>query len=339
MSDTDSPLLPYHRKLLQDAGISEEVIEARGNRSLETRADVRRLGFTDLQALVPCLLIPLFGPGGKIVTYLTRPDVPRIWRGQPLPFEMPATGQTIADVPPTVRDLVPDAAEPLIITANVVEADAAASHGMCAISLHGTWLLPQSQEHRPSLPDLTGIALEGRTVVLALDRDARVLDPLAAHLRDHGAKVRVWQPETRAATPNIGAALAAGQSMDDLLAQAVPHQPAPPPVKDAAVEMQGPYRVIDGYIAWIRPFGDNESIVRLCNFTAEIREEIIADNGQTPGCPPGVSNPCSGSRQIGAPARSLPPVRATAIDCARRFSACHPRSSAGASTRIPAGDA
>jgi len=42
---TDLPLLPHHKALLDASGVSPEVAEARGYRSITTRAELARLGF------------------------------------------------------------------------------------------------------------------------------------------------------------------------------------------------------------------------------------------------------------------------------------------------------
>ena len=71
-------LLPQHGSLLQDSAISQEVVEARGYRSVTTKAELRRLGFKDRQCLVPALRVPIYGVTGEIVNYQIRPDIPRI---------------------------------------------------------------------------------------------------------------------------------------------------------------------------------------------------------------------------------------------------------------------
>ena len=75
-------LLPQHQALLRASSIAPEVALARGYRSVRTRAELRRLGFSDTQCRVPALLIPVWGVGGDILMYQIRPDAPRVVNGK-----------------------------------------------------------------------------------------------------------------------------------------------------------------------------------------------------------------------------------------------------------------
>ena len=62
-------LLPQHAALIRGSAISDEVAAARGYRSVEQKARLTELGFSQAQARVPALLIPIIGVQGDIVLY------------------------------------------------------------------------------------------------------------------------------------------------------------------------------------------------------------------------------------------------------------------------------
>ncbi|MCH7626278.1 MAG: hypothetical protein IIC83_10170 [Chloroflexi bacterium] len=67
-------MLPQHAALLAASAISPEVAAARGYRSVETKADLERKGFSRAQRNVPGLLIPIYDSTGEFATYQYRPD-------------------------------------------------------------------------------------------------------------------------------------------------------------------------------------------------------------------------------------------------------------------------
>ena len=89
--------------LQRESGISEEVIENRRYRTVSTRSDLRTLGFSDSQAPVPVLLMPIWDVDGEIANYQARPDTPRIVRGKAVKYEMPAGSRMVLDVHPKSR--------------------------------------------------------------------------------------------------------------------------------------------------------------------------------------------------------------------------------------------
>src|SRR2546427_7205591 len=102
-SDEKSDLLPQHTELISKSGISLEVAAARGYRSVQTKAELRRLGFGENQVRVPTLLIPIWNVVGEIALYQIRPDEPRIMKGKPVKYETPAGARMTLDVPPPAR--------------------------------------------------------------------------------------------------------------------------------------------------------------------------------------------------------------------------------------------
>src|SRR5688500_223591 len=96
-------LAPHHAALIDASAITPEVAAARGYRTVTSRAELRRRGFSDAQARTPALLIPVFGVSGEVKLYQARPDEPRIKNGKPLKYETPAGSQMALDVPPAAR--------------------------------------------------------------------------------------------------------------------------------------------------------------------------------------------------------------------------------------------
>jgi hypothetical protein len=140
-SETPS-LLPQHQALIDSSAIDPEVAAARGYRSVTTKAELQRLGFSASQTRVPALLIPIHDVHGQIATYQARPDEPRIREGKPLKYETRRGSRMVLDVPPGCRDRLADPSIPLFITEGARKADAAASHDLCCIAVLGVRFRP-----------------------------------------------------------------------------------------------------------------------------------------------------------------------------------------------------
>jgi hypothetical protein len=226
-------LLPQHEALIRASGISPEVVEARGYRSVTSRAELRRLGFGPSQCLVPALLIPVWNVTGNVALHQIRPDQPRIRRGRPLKYETPTGARMALDVPPPAHQWLGDPRRPLFITEGVRKADSAVSAGLCCVALLGVWNFRGTNEHggKVALADWESVALNGRQVYVVFDSDVTLKPEV------HGALVRLKALlERRVAAvlviylpPGEGGAktglddfLASGQSVDNLLALASP---------------------------------------------------------------------------------------------------------------------
>src|ERR1041385_8867409 len=83
-------LAAHHVRMLEQSAISPDVIQARGYRTIEYQAELKRLGFSASQLLVPTLLVPIWGVNGEIALYHHRPDSARIRNGKPAKYEFPA---------------------------------------------------------------------------------------------------------------------------------------------------------------------------------------------------------------------------------------------------------
>jgi hypothetical protein len=280
-------LLPQHQALIDGSAISPEVAATRGYRSVMTKADMQRLGFSASQARVPSLLIPIHDVHGQIATYQARPDAPRIRDGKPLKYETPRGSRMVLDVPPGCRARLGDPLVPLFITEGARKADAAASHDLCCIAVLGvwTWRGTNHEGGKVVLPDFEAIALNGRDIFLVFDSDViakpevrRALDRLAAMLTTRGATVKIVQLPAGPGGVKVGLDdfLAAGNTVTELMAHVVDRVASR---EDAEQHPDGPYRVTDGAIAFRRGEGDRETWITLTNFSAEIQEEIVADDG------------------------------------------------------------
>ncbi len=179
-------LLPQHSSLLQNSAISQEVVSARGYRSVTAKAELRRLGFTDRQCRVPALLIPIHGVTGEIVNYQIRPDEPRVdsKKGKPIKYETVTGSKMALDVPPLVREQLGNPRIPLFITEGSRKADSAVSHGLCCISVLGVWNWRGTNKWggKTVLPDWEDIALNGREVNIVFDSDVMTKLPVHAAL-------------------------------------------------------------------------------------------------------------------------------------------------------------
>ena len=201
-----APLLPQHAALVAGSAISGEVVSARGYRSVESRAELRRLGFGERQCQVPALLIPIWGVDGQVGNYQIRPDVPRVdkrskdGKTRVIKYETVQGSTMMLDVPPPARVHISDPHRPLFITEGARKADSAVSAGLCCIALLGVWNWRGTNEAggKVALPDWESVALNGRAVYLAFDSDvvtnptvSGALRRLRSFLASHDARVRV----------------------------------------------------------------------------------------------------------------------------------------------------
>ena len=75
----DRHLSERHLKMLRaESGISDEVIAARGYRTVTEEKELIPLGFSTVQRRTPGLLIPGYGPDGGNSFYSFRPDSARV---------------------------------------------------------------------------------------------------------------------------------------------------------------------------------------------------------------------------------------------------------------------
>jgi hypothetical protein len=163
-----------HKKMLTEgSGISEEVIAARGYRTVNKKVELENLGFGRSQRNVPGLLIPCYSPTGEIVLYQYRPDTPRIRDGKPVKYETPSGSRMTLDVHPFAWEKLGDPSVPVWITEGLKKADALVSRGLCAIALLGVWNWRGTNDRggKVFLPDWNYVALNNRQIYIVFDSD------------------------------------------------------------------------------------------------------------------------------------------------------------------------
>lgn len=225
-------LLPHHAALLIASAISDAVARTRGYRSATTKAELHELGFSDRQARVPALVIPVWGVAGEVSLYQARPDEPPIDpRGRAVKYETVAGGRMVLDVHPMVRDQLVDPAIPLWVTEGVRKGDAAISASLCCVALLGVWNWRGTNTFggKVALPDWESIALNDRIVYIAFDSDVmtkpgvhEALARLKAFLESRHARVQlVYLPaHPEAGKVGLDDYLAAGHTVEELVALA-----------------------------------------------------------------------------------------------------------------------
>lgn len=232
MRRNEHVLLPQHKKLLDESGISPEVAEARGYRSVSDAAELQEIGFAGNQCRVPALLIPVWGVIGKARSHQIRPDKPRKdGKGKDVKYETPTRSQMALDVHPSILDKMGNPKVPIYITEGIRKADAAVSRGLCCIALLGVWNWRGTNEHggKTALPDWEAIALNGRPVYICFDSDV-MLKPevqqamlrLKDFLEMKGAEVRLIYLPSGEGEAKVGLDdyLAAGHSVKEMLSLA-----------------------------------------------------------------------------------------------------------------------
>lgn len=272
-------LLPQHAALLKASAILPAVAKARGYWSATKPEELARLGFNAAQrVLVPALVIPIHTVNGELAFHQIRPDAPRTLDRESKRYEQPAGTRVVIDVPPGSRAALRDPKVPLWITEGARKSDAAASAGLCCISLSGVW----SWKNKAVLPDWDSIALKGgRVVFIAYDSDATTKNQvrlaetrLAAMLESRGAIVTRVRLPAGPDSEKVG--------LDDYLAKhgreallALAEE-----CKHRPLELGlGGYGVVDGVLTHFKVTREGVIPQRLANFAARIAAEEVRDDG------------------------------------------------------------
>lgn len=202
MTGQPKTLSPEHQTMLADSGIAPEVAARRGYWTATTKQEIGILGFSLAQRLPPALMLPLFGPDGRLAGYQERPDVPRQDKnGKHIKYETARGAALVPDVSPAVlRDHVADPSLPLLVTEGVKKGDALASIDLAAVALVGVtgWRGRNAFGGKTALAAWQQIALNGRVAYLCFDSDVAAnpavdgqLRKLKAYLEYLGARVRI----------------------------------------------------------------------------------------------------------------------------------------------------
>ena len=263
-------LSPEHLDMLRvESGISDEVILARGYRTIRQASELMDLGFARTQGRVPGLLLPLHTTDGKVGSYVYRPDRPRSRQSRSgttrvVKYEVPRGSRTRVDCPPACRRKLEDPAVPLWITEGQKKADALASRGLCAVALLGVWNWKGKNDLGGTtlLADWDYVALDGREVRIVFDSDVMVkaavrsaLDRLVEHMQRKGSHVgAAYLPSSNGRKVGVDDWLAQGHSVDELEALVEAPKPQPRPaapivelLDEAPLTMQRPLSLLDGH--------------------------------------------------------------------------------------------
>jgi putative DNA primase/helicase len=274
--ETRADLAPRHADLLRHSAIRRDVASARGYRTVTTRAELLRLGFSEAQARVPALLVPIWTVHGDIGLYQIRPDDPRIvkdkaGKAKPLKYETPKGARMMVDVPPSARPALGNLSVPLFITEGARKADAAVSAGLCCISLLGVWNWRGSNEDggKVALAAWESVALNGRTVYIVFDSDVMekrtvhaALVRLKAFLESRGATVRViyLQPGPGGGKAGLDDFFAADGTVEQLFALATDKVRRMRPVPDETDSaVRYPFRLTPAAVEYAEESDDSAS--------------------------------------------------------------------------------
>jgi hypothetical protein len=197
----------HQDELVNGSGISLEVIDARGYRTVEEPSELTAIGFSREQSrYVPGLLIPIYGPDGSNGLHTYKPNLPREilspkGSGKPpktLKYELPKGCAVRIDCPSSCRHEMGNPKVTLWVTEGPKKADALASRGACAVDLLGVWNFKGKNSFGgiTLLADFDHIALKDRDVRVVFDSDVmtkpevrQALDRLTEHLQRKGAHV------------------------------------------------------------------------------------------------------------------------------------------------------
>lgn len=210
-------LTPKHLQALRDSGISDEVIKARGYRSVTNEGghgslslfDLNKFGFANHQRLAG-LLIPSYDADGHPSMYQLRPDKPRLRDKKPVKYETPAGHALRLDFPPGCNVFpsgqLGDMSVPIVFTEGVKKVDAATANGLLCIGLMGVdgWSGPAARR------DFDRIPLNKRRALITFDSDVMTkpevqaaLERFEEFLSVRGAKVgRVILPSSLQDAPD-----------------------------------------------------------------------------------------------------------------------------------------
>jgi len=266
-----------HLTMLRDeSGISDDVIKARGYKTINDRKTLEELGFPKYQCRVPGLLLPLHTTDGKNSVHVYRPDNPRVteqkrkgklsdgtYPNKVIKYEFPKGAGTRVDCPPTCQPMLKDPRIPLWITEGQKKADALASHELCVIALLGVWNWKGKNELGGTtfLNDFDYIALDKRDVRIVFDSDIMTkpevrgaLVRFTEHLQRKGAHVsHVHLPGGTNGKVGVDDWLADGHTVEELEMLIEGPRPDPKPatpivelLDDVPPAMRRPLALIDG---------------------------------------------------------------------------------------------
>ena len=158
--------------MLRDSGISDEVIEARGYKSVKYH-DCPLYLFSEWQCMNG-LLIPLHGTDGTIKGHQLRPYKPRTnKKGKTVKYETPTGESNFLDINPLMLHRIQQPREVIWITEGAKKVDALATIGLPCIGLKGVWGWrgKNPQGGFTTVADWEDVNIKGNTFVIAFDND------------------------------------------------------------------------------------------------------------------------------------------------------------------------
>lgn len=171
--------MPGHQRELEESCITPEVAAARRYETVygtdEDKARLKELrvprwAWRDEMAF-PALLLPMYRVTGEEIGLQFKPALPQeAPGGKRQKYASQSGTPNRLDVPPAVADAVRDPSEPLWITEGIKKADCLASFGKPVITLTGVF---NWRSKLGTLGDWEDVPLQGRTVVICFDSDAR----------------------------------------------------------------------------------------------------------------------------------------------------------------------
>lgn len=180
------------------SGLSLDVIQERGYRTVLGKQQLADAGFAPSQRRPPGLLLPAHTADGSNTLSSYRPDVPRVTSaGKELKYELPRGMTARLDVPTRSKEGIKDPSIELWFTEGQKKSDALVTHGLCAVALLGVWNFKGKNEFGgvTLLSDFDEIALN-RVINIVFDSDVMTkppvraaLDRLTEHLQRRGATV------------------------------------------------------------------------------------------------------------------------------------------------------
>jgi len=167
-------LLHHHHQSLIDSAISNEVIDARGWKSI-TASEASAYGFQDYQCRSG-LLVPSYGCDGELKGHQLRADEPRINKdGKAVKYDTPTGTANSLDVNPLMKDWICKADQIIYITEGAKKVDSLASHGMVGIGLKGIygWRGKNQSGTKSALGDWHDVAITANHFRIAFDSDIK----------------------------------------------------------------------------------------------------------------------------------------------------------------------
>jgi len=269
--------------LARASAIDLAVIAERGYWTAVSAPDLAALGFVGVQQIVPAMMVPIHDVFGRVALTLSRPDAPRLGKGnRPIKYESPAGVGMVLDVPTRIRDWLADPQIPLLITEGSKKADAAVSVGLCCIALLGVWNWrgTNASGGKTALADWNSVALNDRRVGIVFDSDAerkpevrRAIVALGQYLESRGATVNVIRLPDAASGAKQGLDdwLAAGHTAQELAGLAVPLSAVA-----GRLQLAGRYSTTQDYLDALAYLGYSFKLNE-CGYVVEVSGEPLTD--------------------------------------------------------------